>query len=218
MPKYDPTIIPDLGVQLPPGNALLKIEALDDNEETSTGKYQIKATLRVLEPTEFADQPFFERFVIGTDTDPGADDPNSWRGFAAQRYRDMLLKAGVSLTGTIEGDAAVAKDQPVGVIIENEVQGATNRDGTPNRYAGRVQARVKSFFRPGEKSTGNGAAPAVAQPQAKAPAPAAAQAPKPASAASAPKAAAPIKCGVCDEMVPKAEFAKHVAVHEAEEE
>ena len=220
---YDPGIIPELGETLPPGNYIFRIESLDDSEPTTTGKYMIKATLRVAEPADHVEAPFYENFVIGTDLDLEADDPNSWKGIAARRYRDLLLKSGVALTGNIEKDNAVAAGQMVGGSIRNEVQGPTNRDGTPNRYAGNVQARIGAFFRVGEKAvgeSGNGAAvPAARQPAPAAkPAPAPAARPQPAQQAPRPQpvaaAAQPIKCGVCDQMVPKAEFAKHVAGHE----
>ena len=221
----DPGITPELGETLPPGNYIFRIESLDDSEPTSTGKYMLKATLRVSEPTDHAESPFYENFVIGTDADMEADDPNSWKGIAARRYKDMLAKAGVAWSGNIDEMNTTAAGQLVGGSIRNEVQGPTNRDGSPNRYAGNVQARIGGFFRVGEKAvgeSGNGAAPAAAakpapvatlkttpgQPAAR-PAPAQAAKPQP-----VPAAAQPIKCGVCDQMVPKAEFAKHVAGHE----
>ncbi len=212
--NYDPNVIPDLGVQLPPGNALLRIDSLDDSEATNNGKYQIKATLRVHEPVEFADMPHFERFVIGTDKDLEANDPVSWRGFAAQRYRDMLLKAGVALTGKVETDNAVATGQMVGAVIENEVQGDKNRDGSPNKYAGNINARIKSFFRVGEKATGAGAPTPAATGAAKPPAAA-----KPAANAAKPQAApgGTVPCGICDQQVPKAEYIAHITKHQSEE-
>ena len=222
--KYDPQGIPDLGITLPPGNVVFRLESLDDSEATSTGKYQIKATLRVVEPTDLGDSPFFERFVIGTDTDLAADDPLSWRGFAAQRYRDMVLKMGMALTGTIEGDAAILTGQIVGATIKNEVQAATNRDGSANRYAGNIQARVGSWFRVGERVVGDapsngGAAPAPAAP---APAPALTKPPaaKPAAKATPAPAAEPlVMCGLCNpaKQIPKSLFGAHVKAHEDEE-
>lgn len=211
---YDPQGIPDVGERLPPGNCILTIESIDDSEPSSTGKYQIMATLRGVEPNDILNVPHFERFVIGTDTDLEAKDPLSWRGFGAQRYRDMLLKAGVALTGTVAGDAAIAEGQSVGAIVSHSVQGDKNKDGSPNKYAGNINVQLK-FFRVGERPVGDGAqAPiiksdVVIKPGAKA-------APKPAAV----KPQDTVTCGLCNppSQVPKAEFTAHVNKHTADEE
>lgn len=227
MPKnYDQNSIPDLGAQLPIGPALVRIESLEDDEVTTTGKYQVVGIFRVLEPTEMADQPVYERFVIGTDKDPAADDPLSWRGFAAQRYRDMLLKAGVAPTGNTGKDNAEAAGQVLGIEVAHEVQRDMNRDGTPNKYAGNVQSRIKSFFRQGEKAVGSGAVHAPVIPAVAVPKPAAAAVagvPKPVAPAAKPVAtpAKPpemVKCSICNGMVIRTQFAAHVAEHEAAQE
>ena len=223
--EYPADIIPDFGAPFPPGAALVRIESLDDSEPTSTGKYQIRAVLRGMEPADVVDQPHFERFVIGRDQDPEADDPQSWKGIAAQRYRDMLLKAGVQPTGNVEKDNAEATGQVLGIVVQNETQAATNRDGTPNAYAGRLQANLRTFFRQGEKAIGGPApapvaAPAVATapkvvaaaPKVATPAPAAAPTPQ-----AAPKTAS-VKCSICNEMVPRAAFPAHVQAHEVADE
>lgn len=214
---YDPNIIPDLGAHLPPGAALIRIESLLDDEATSTGKYQIIGTLRIIEPADMADQPTYERFVIGTDKDPAADDPNSWKGFAAQRYRDLLLKAGVAPTGNTDKDNSAAVGQIVGIEVVHEVQPDLNRDKTPNKYAGQIQARIKSYFRQGEKATGPvpvaGVPPAGAKPAAPAAKPVAQ-----AQAGAKPATSTDVKCAICNQMVPRGSFATHVAEHEAKEE
>ena len=231
---YPPEVIPDVGVTLPAGRFVFSIESMDDSEKTSTGKYQIRAALRVVEPASFAHLPHFENFVVGTVADPEADDPDSWKGFAAARYRSLLEKAGVVMTGDIEQDTAVAVGQQVGAVIEQQVQAATNKDGSPNAYAGRVQSRVQSFFHPGERETGvDGTGPAPAKgaaAAAMAAAKATAQAAKPAVAAPKPAVSAPkpatgklpppnsVKCSICNQMVSRNIFPAHVQAHEVEEE
>lgn len=220
---YPADIIPDFGAPFPPGAALVRIESLDDSEPTSTGKYQIRATLRGMEPTDVVDQPHFERYVIGRDQDPDADDPQSWKGIAAQRYRDMLLKAGIQPTGNVEKDNAEATGQVLGVVMENEVQAATNRDGTPNAYAGRVQSRVRTFFRQGEKAIAAAGAvvapaPAKAAVIPKIPTTAASVVPAPKPAVAAVPKASMVKCSICNEMVARATFPAHVQAHEVADE
>lgn len=221
---YDPNVIPDWTGQFPPGRAHVRIESIDDVERTSTGKYQIRVTLRGLEPVDVADQPHFERFVIGTNEDPEADDPNSWKGIAARRYKDMLKKAGIEASGSVEKDTVAAVGQALGILVSNEEQRANNRDGSPNPYAGRIQASIRSFFIYGEQPVGDGgyrgvppaAAPAVPTPAAK-PAPAA----RTRAVAAQPQPAAPVQtvaCSICGQPVPRVQFAAHVAAHEAANE
>lgn len=221
--KYDPADIPDVGISLATGRYLFSIASLDDSQATSTGKYMIKTELRVIEPSVLANQPHFHQFVIGTDTDPEADEKASWQGFAARLYRQMALKAGFELTGDIEVDRETLVGQRVGALIQQSAQAATNRDGTPNQYAGRMQSQIQSFFHEGERETGvesdNGAravakqtAPAV-KPQ---PVPAAKPAAAPAAKPAGKPATASMKCTFCNALIPRGEFAAHVGKHVAE--
>lgn len=214
---YDPNVIPDwTGGQFPPGRAHVRIEALEDHEPTKTGKYQIRVTLRGLEPDDVKDQPHFERFVIGTDADPEGKDPNSWAGFAGRRYKDMLKKAGMDATGSIAKDIEGAVGRTLGVLVANEVQKETNRDGTPNAYAGRVQANIRSFFIYGEHplpAPGGGMPAPVAT--ARVATKPAATGPKPVTPVTQP---ATVNCSICNQSVLKARFAAHVAAHEANDE
>lgn len=219
---YDPSVIPDWSGQFPAGRAHVRIEAIDWNEPTRTGKAQIRVTLRGLEPLDVKDQPHFERFVIGTDTDPAGTDPNSWTGFAARRYKDMLSKAGVHTTGSVRKDAEAAIGQSLGIVITNEVQGEKDRQGNPNPYAGRVQANIRSFFMYGSQPVGDGGyRPPEPKAQAATPAaqPAATRVARPAPAVAQPPApAASLVCQICNKAIPKTMFAAHVAAHEAAEE
>ncbi|MGH2670063.1 MAG: hypothetical protein ACRDH5_13285 [bacterium] len=213
---------------------------MSDDEETSNGKYQIKARLAVVEPESLVGNSHFEAFVIGSNDDPSADDPNTWKGLSAGRYREMLTKSGVELTGDVEQDIATAVGQTIGAHITQTIEPAVTKDGQPNPYAGRVRSQVApgAFFRPGEKEVGldaaptdNGVAPRVA-PRAIAPAakPAAPVAKPPAAPvvkapAAAPRAAPVAKaapatkvqmlpCPICSESVERAGFTAHVESHE----
>lgn len=230
---YAPETIPEVGAQLIAGRYLFGIDSVEDDQRTGTGKYMIKASLRVIEPATMAGVPHFENFVIGTDADPEADDPECWKGYAAGRYRQMMEKAGVSMSGDVEADAQALTGQRVGGVVIQEVQAAVNRDGSANPYAGRVQARINFFFHEGERETGfdasNGPSPTPAQAKAKpgpkpgpkpvaaAPAPVAKAAPAPAAKPAAP-AAQQIKCTICNQTVLRKDFAAHVQAHEGDEE
>lgn len=157
MPRYAPENIREPREILASGAYVGTFEEFDDSQATSTGKYQIQVVLAVEDPAEARGSKHFERFVIGSDSDPKADDPQTWemrdgkQNFAAQLFCDALKKAGVSPSGDTNQDFAYAKGQRVGFIVKQSVQAAVNSDGTPNAYAGRIQSQVSGFFRVGER-------------------------------------------------------------------
>lgn len=236
--QYSPDVIPEVGVQLPSGRFMFKIEEMDDSERTSNGKYQIRTTLRVVEPAQFQGTPHYENFVIGSDSDPEADDPDTWKSYAAGRYKQLLKKAGVEPSGDIEGDAASATDQLVGGLVVQSIEPPIDRHGQPNAYAGRIRSQTQAFFRPGERETGvdattdGASASAPARPAAPrgaptpqvpkklsvAPPPQQAKPPaKPAPAAAPPKAKT-LPCPICQQPVVREQLGAHVEQHNAGEE
>lgn len=210
---------------LPPGTYLAAIESISDDDATKTEKYMLKVTLRVTEPVAQQHLPHFENFVIGTDQDSNADDPNSWTGTAAVRFKEMIEKAGVTTTGDLPADCMAAQGQVVGMVINNEVQSAQNRDGSPNAYAGRVSARVRDWFRPGERKTqvapqAAPQAPALTGPNGPQQRAAAATAKGATATATVaqPKVQDTVKCSFCSKQVAKHLFQAHVQSHENEPE
>lgn len=241
---YDPASVPEPGIQLSPGAFIFMIDTLGDDQPTSTHKYQIRGVLRVREPAMFAEQPHFENFVIGTDKDLDAEDPESWKGIAARRFVDMLKKSGITPSGNTDTDFQNAVGQHVGAIIANMTEPATRRDGTPNQYAGTVRANVVRWFVPGEYvptlftdgqkapiaatagAVAGTPAPApkvAAAPKAVAPKAVAAPAPQPIAQVVAaqpltPKAASEtVTCAMCQKPVLKSEYVAHVTAHASEE-
>lgn len=61
---------------------------------TTKGHKQYRASCRITEPREFKGQMYFARFVVGTEDDPDAEDPNTWKAFGAMRLKNFLDKAG----------------------------------------------------------------------------------------------------------------------------
>lgn len=166
MGKMYPTDLPEVGGTLDAGNYLAAISKFSDDLPTKTGKYQIKVELTVQEPTDARGSKQFENFVIGTDEDPTADDPVTWKkSFAAGRYRQLFIAAGLELSGNSDTDWAKATGQIVGLVIKTEIQAKLNKDGSENPYAGREQSRVRQFFRRGEKVVGVIHAPTSAAPK-----------------------------------------------------
>jgi hypothetical protein len=79
---------------LPPGNHTLEIEKLEETD--LDGSYALRGAYRSLGPV--AGLTHSELFVIGTEADPTAEDPDSWTGpdaWSAQRLFRMLDKAKV---------------------------------------------------------------------------------------------------------------------------
>lgn len=235
---YPSEIIPEIGSTLPPGRFLFAIEQMSDARPSTNNFYQIETTLRVHEPASYAHEVHFERFVIGTETDPEANDPDTWKKFPAQRYRNLMESTGVGMSGDIEQDIAQATGQLVGAIVEHRMMPATPQYPTP-----RVNSQVSKFFKPGEKETGidegkalsadgqqavtnarpapavrPGARPAAAAPAAARPTPAAAPAAQSAPATATVPKAQMIRCSICNQQVPRVELTAHVQAHDSDQE
>jgi hypothetical protein len=223
--SYNPAVIPEVGIQLPPGRFVFRIGALDDSQETGTGKYQIKAPLRVEEPAAFAGCPHTENFVIGTTDDPQADTEAAWKSYAAGRYRKLLEKAGIELTGDVTQDNQAAEGQLVGGIMMHTIEPPLDKLGQPNPYGGRTRVQIGDFFRVGDREPGLDPVPGAPTSAPTTPPPNRPTSPprqtppaqthqQPAAGPAKPKAQANSKqtlpCGICNQRVPRDEYPQHV--------
>lgn len=142
--------IPDsVGNVLPA--ALYKFE-VDEMVETESkkGKYMIKATYRVMEPAAQAGMVLFDNYAIGTDTDPAGDDPKSWEGIAAARWKDVIKKSSTPQRPTVEETCHAAK----GMQFLADVHVTVDKDG---EYKGRERNNIRKTYRIGEASVPNNA-------------------------------------------------------------
>lgn len=181
-------------------------------EYTNDGKLNLATQMKVEAPEMWKGATIFPRFFIGTDDDPGADQPETWKKRGAQDLKKFLV--GVfgevaALTGDIAADVEATRGAGVLCLINAETdnrQTVKDKDTgaqVPNPYLGREQNRYKKWFPPSDPeayarvglmetpSAGGKAkpsAPAAPRPPAAPPPPAApAAAPAPPPAPSVPR-------------------------------
>lgn len=139
-------IIPDdQGVILSSG---LKKLAIDNMEETSSnnGKYMIKAVFKVMEPANEEGLLYFDRFVIGSNEDLGAKDPETWaKAMGAKIFKQVMEKAGVPRKNTVEEMCHAARGCQVLADIGIEVE---TKEG---KYKGKERNRARKWYRVGER-------------------------------------------------------------------
>ena len=165
---------------LPGGNWTLEVEEIED-VKTVDGRRMLKATCRSVAPVPGL--PHFENFVIGTEHDAAAADPNTWiASFAATRLMQICDKAGAQLPDECEVDElceAVRGLQFDAIAVQSVDDGKKNP-----KYKGQVRTQLTAFFEPGtlDKGTAPGSSPAQTRPQGR---------PVPRATAPAPRAPAP---------------------------
>lgn len=211
-----------------------------DMKPTGNGKHNYNCRAEVIEPTELAGNALFDSFVIGSDDDPEAMQPETMKqSFGMKRCTSMFEAMGHDVRG--EDEETFAEKYIGGrylAAVLRYAEPALKKDGTPNPYGGIEKNRVTRYFTVGEREPmvmpdGAGATavtgtpkatvktapaaapkatPAATPPAPKVP-PAKAAAAKPAPAAAASPGAALIKCVVpdCDFHGPLKEFPGHVA-------
>ena len=189
--QYDPSVIPDTGSFFPDAAYELEIEELAE-ELSSTNKAMTVGVLRSVGP-ELVGVPHFENFVLGSDADPNADDPNTLVASPGARALVRLLKkAGVELSNDLDDDCARSIGQHVIGVFTSYME-PNEKKGVPNQYAGQMRNRVQ-FFALGERELGATEAPAPAAPARRAaPVAARAAAPAPAPVRGRPAAPAPAR-------------------------
>lgn len=203
-------------------------------EETlsSGGKLMYKAQMTVQEPIDYKGITFFEYFVIGSDGDLLAADPNTYKmSIGARRMKSLFKAAQLPQVQDIDQIAASFG----GSVFLSLVTMTIEKGGD---YAGTPRNRLNAFYKIGERAVGlqdkakspaaaaAGAvptAPIVPTPPTPAapPIPAAPSVPVAPPAAPAPPAppvatpttgvaGAMLKCTICNTDVPVAEFKAHV--------
>lgn len=125
---------------------------------SKSGKLMYTFVGKIQEHAEFLGVPLYENFVIGSDNDRDAEDPDTWKkSIGAGRMRQCLNSAGIPPNEDV--DEMIANEFVVGVNVGHEI--TTN----PNSGEKEPRNKVLSFF-----AVGNGAG--APRQQAAAPAPA----------------------------------------------
>lgn len=158
---------PDSNV-VPEGLYLVKVVKMVE-KHSKAGKLMLCPQYQIIEPKACKGQMIFENFVLGTDEDPEAESPASFKTSPAARNLKALLKK--SNTAISESDD---KEDVCNKIAGQEVMlSVTQHEQQEGDYKGQVQNRVAAYYEPGEreaKITGEApkAAPAKAEPKAEA--------------------------------------------------
>ena len=141
-------VIPEsVGTLLPTGLYKFEIESLEE-VQSSKERYMINGTFRVLEPRSEVGMVLYDHYAIGTETDPQADDPKSWEGVAATRFKDLIKKAACEQKPTVEATITAAHGAQ---FIGDVVQETETKEGP---YKGKVRNRLARVYRIGEKDAG----------------------------------------------------------------
>lgn len=180
---------------LPENHYLFSIDAIVE-QPSKAGKLMYTATLRVAEG-DHEGSPLFERYVIGSDSDPNADDPQTWLSSIGSQRLKQLLKAAGTGGGDMDQMIATAVGQHVVALVSIEIDSGK----ADPKYKGTKRNRLGRVYPKGGEPTR--ATPAAAAPRI----------PPPISGESGAKrvaAQATIRCGSCMEQVPRDEYLRHV--------
>ena len=222
--------IPESAV-VPTDAYLASIESMAEELSQSSGKLMYSTAFKIMEPTAHAGLNLFERFVIGSDEDPEAEDPETWKkSVGARRLKRCLKAAQIPLDQNMDQVMALAIDQVVILMVQEYKEPDVDRAGNPSEYAGQPRNKINAFhpigtIDPGTKAVDTVApapGPAKAKPPLRSTPPAAKPAtattrPAPQTTKTPPKTTpqpkgkiAMFKCGNCNQEFSRAEFPAHV--------
>ena len=218
--------IPDSAV-VPDGVYHLAVEEIEESQssEQTGGKLMYELEVRVIEPKAFVNLPLYNNFVIGSDDDPNADDPETWKAsVGAKNLKRFFSAVQVEFVDDLAPMCVTAKDQEfLGLVTKSQE--------TQGQYKGRERNNFNGWFKLGERAVGllptdqqpagrrrgRPAAPLVEASVAVPAAPAAPRqparvaSPAPSAAVSRKPAAAPatVPCALCGVAIPREAFLAH---------
>lgn len=166
--QVDWTDVPDSNI-LPEGLYVCEIESIEEKQSRS-GKLMYHGTFRVADGV-MKGSPLFEYFVIGSDDDPNADQPQTWKAaIGSRRLKAVFRAAQVPDDRDIDNRIAVAVGQRLIAAVQQETdQKKTNADGSPNSFFGNIRNKIGAFYSTAERAAGPtapAAAPAASDPSA----------------------------------------------------
>ena len=201
-------------------------EQMSREYEDSKPKLMYVVGLKLDEPKSYRGQVVTMRYTIGTDTDPEADDPETWRGsYGAKGLKQLVASLGIDTKR--HGDMDDTCEEAVGLKASALIELRPRRTDpkTGRTYQESNQITPGHYYKLGERPPGAKEAvqgAAAPTPTARPAAPRAAKATpangedkevKPKKVAKSEVTTCPI-CGADD--VPRADFLVHVKVHEQE--
>jgi hypothetical protein len=185
---------------VPSGFYLLEVESLDETASKAGGLMYVGRYKAVEGP--HAGAVLTEYHNIGTQKDPQAKDPQTWReAIGAKTLRALVEACGLPLQRdpamimkTVRGQRFVQQ------VLQYEEPKTRKEAGVEveNRFAGMPANKLQRKFRVGERVADNGAA-----------------GPAPVATAAKPAAAGPgmVKSPYGDEMIPISELQEHIRKH-----
>src|SRR5207249_5459750 len=164
----------------------------------------------------------FDRFVIGTEDDPEADDPETWKAsIAARRLKAFVKSLGVSLGNNMQDTMEAAEGQKAIAMVSVDPKRKDPKTGREYNESNSVTA----YYQIGTAGMGPGVTKAAAPPAPAAPKKVAVQSVVETKAATEkvqPKKVVKAEvttCPICGkDDVPRTDFIQHVNQHTGEEE
>jgi hypothetical protein len=171
-----------------PGLYRAEIKDLEWQVSKDAEKLMLRVQFQVTEG-DHAGASIFDRYVFGSDDDPGATEASTWlQSIGLQRLRDCLRAAKADLVST--GDPRESVEVCVRRAVGNPVVISVKEDKKNPGYF-----NVVRFYSPDAALQARGGT----------------------RTGSAPTATGPRTCPRCSETVERADFAAHVQRHKAEE-
>lgn len=199
-------------------------EVMSKATETTKAKLMYVAQLKITEPKGYKNLVLFDRFTVGTEDDPEAKDPETWKGsIAARRLKSFVKALNVPLGDDMDDTMEAVEAQKGIAMVTLEGKRLDPKSGRTFNESNAISA----YYALGTPNVTIGTA-APAAPAPAAPAPKAKKAMPPADEPEVVTAPAKTKgkakgevttCPICgDDNVPRLGFIAHVAQHSGEDE
>ena len=150
VPSWDD--IPESRRVLPRGLYLLTVESIDEGRSREKNKLMYKAVYTVADGPQ-AGTALYEYHNIGSDDDPDAEDPLTWKNAIGTRsLRDLFRACAIPMLTDMDKMCATARGQRFMQQVDESVEPLRRRDGTTNQYAGKPRNDLGPKYRVGERT------------------------------------------------------------------
>ena len=202
--------IPDAKTPPVAGNFLFTVDNLEavlTDATRGVPRLMYKASVSIVNPAEYAGTTINDYFTVGTNDDPQANAPATWKNsIGAKRLKELFTATMIPVTPDVDVNVEACKGQKfIGTLIEEIDDG--KRDPS---YAGRKRVKMYRMYRPGSRPV-TGAAPVAriagasdatdTMPPTVAPPP-----PRPAARVEAPPT---VPCPFCGEVMLRSAYGAH---------
>ena len=131
---------------VPQGIYLVKVLKLTE-KHSQNGKLMYCPQYHIILPEECKGLMIFENFVFGSDTDPDALEPNTFKtSYGARSYKALCEKTGISVKNS--DTAEQISEKLTGQEVLLNVDEGAQKTGA---YKGKMQNQVLAYYTPGER-------------------------------------------------------------------